>query len=225
VTPARVVPNVEPFLQLLTEGSLDFASDHGTPVEDAATLAGICLRESLAGAALKPRGIDGAGDWSARTGHWTKRQGVEVFPDTNEARAQLRLLGFAIPKRQGQVVPGPYAIPADRAGWGRGAFQLDVLGDQAHRIQVAPWPMDRQAYAACAQLHLAREQLAPFATHALFDRAVVDRYNASLERVRAGLEAGNPSIGTTGGDYSVDVLALAEAVRARWPDRFPRRVA
>jgi hypothetical protein len=225
VTPASVIPNVEPFLPLITEGVLDFASDHGTPVEDAATLAGICLRESLAGAALKPPGIDGAGDWSVRTGHWTKRQGVEVFPDTDAARAELRALRFAIRKKNGQPVPGPYAIPKDRLGWGRGAFQLDVLGDQAHRIQPAPWPMDRQAYAACAQLALAREQLGAFAAHPLFGRAVLSRYNAALERVRAGIEAGDPDIGTTGGDYGRDVEELAEGVRARWPDRFPRRGA
>ena len=156
--------------------------------------------------------------------------GVRTIPDTDAARAELRAAGWSIPKKNGQVVQGPYAIPLDGRGWGRGLLQLDVLGDQRDLILPAPWPVARQAAAACAQLHLARLQLveAGFGQDEHLELGVVCRYNASLERVRAGLEAGNPNIGTTGGDYGSDVEALAAAVRARWPDsgiQLPGRTA
>jgi hypothetical protein len=224
-TPLTVVPYVEPYLDLINEGSLIYATAHGTPPEQVDLLAAICLRESLAGRALRPQTPDGTGDWTVRTGGWTKRMGVRSISDTRASREWLRENGWSIPRREGQTVPGPYAIPLDGRGWGRGLFQLDALGDQRDLIAPAPWAVEYQATAACAQLALAREQLEPYKGHPLYASAVVARYNASLDRVRAGLLAGNPDIGTTGGDYSRDVESLRLGVRARWPDRFKARVA
>jgi hypothetical protein len=220
-TPLRLVPLVEPYLAPFAEGALTFSRAHQTVPERVSLLAAICLRESWAGTApgYRPHGPDGSGDWTARTGHWTKRgPSVIVHPDTDGARAALRLAGWSIPKRNGAVVPGPYATPLDGKGWGRGLLQLDSLGDFRDMIAPAPWPVPAQAAAACAMLHLARTQLAPFASGDLLRTAVICRYNASLDRVRAGVDAGNPEIGTTGSDYATDVLALETAVAARWPD-------
>ncbi len=151
---------------------------------------------------------------------------MRVLPDTDAARVELRGAGWSIPTRKREdgsvvVLPGPYAIPLDGLGWGRGYWQADVLGDNRDLIVPGHWPVPAQAAAACAQLHLARQQFADFRYHALFERAVVARYNADFEPVRAGLLAGNPDIATTGGDYSADVFSLRRFVRARWPGRFP----
>jgi hypothetical protein len=229
-TPLSVVPYVEPFLPAFAEGSDLYAQASGTPHEPVDLIAAVSLRESWAGHApgYRPKGSpDGRGDWTVRVGGWTRRSGVKVYPDTDEARQFLRAVGWSIPKRKGATIPGPYAVPVDGEGWGHGLLQCDALGDFADLVAPAPWPVERQAAAACAMLGLARRQLADagFAGHALFERAVVARYNASLERVRTGLEAGAVDVGTTGGDYSADVEHLRAAVRARWPDRFPPRVA
>jgi hypothetical protein len=217
-----------PYLPAFAEGALLFAGAHWTPPEDVALLAAICLRETEAGWApgYRPqRSPDGTGDWCARVGHWTRKGGVLVLEDADKVRAA----GFALPKKKGQILPGPYAIPADREGWGRALFQIDALGDFADLVMPAPWPVERQAAAACAQLHLARQQLMEAGiatTHPLFLRCVVARYNTSLERVLAGLAAGDPDISTTIGpsgkpDYSRDVLGRRDALRARYPTVFP----
>lgn len=220
-TPLRVVPLVQPYLRDMAAGALLYAQANGTKPERTSLLAAICLRETHAGRApgYRPVGSpDGTGDWTARTGPWLRRMGVRIVAELPP--------GWSAPRKNGVAVPGPYAIPLDGLGWGRGFFQADVLGDHRDLIAPAPWPLDRQASAACAHMHLARKQLAEagFADHPLFERAIVSRYNASLTRVRAGLEAGDPDIGTTPGpgerkgDYGRDVLALDAAIVARWPD-------
>lgn len=230
-TPLHLVPLVEPYLPALAQGALAFAQDHGTKPERVSLLAAICLRESHAGTApgYRPKGPDGSGDWTVRTGHWTKRgPSVVVHQDTDGARAALQLAGWSIPKKHGALVAGPYATPLDGRGWGRGLLQLDVLGDCRDLIAPAPWPPDRQASAACAMLAQARRELAALATGDLLEMAVRCRYNASLDRVRSGIEAGDPNVGTTGGDYGCDVAALEAAIFARWPDTaidFPGRSA
>jgi hypothetical protein len=227
-TPLHIVSRIEPYLGLFAEGADLFAQAQGTKPESVATLAALALRESWCCDApgYRPRGSpDGTGDWTARTGHWTRREGVQVFADTPENRERLRELGWSLPKRKKpdgslEVVPGPYAIPGDALGFGRGILQMDALGDFRALYRPAPWPVERQAYAACAMLDKARVQLARFADHPLYPRAVIARYNAAIDRVVAGLEAGAVDVGTTGGDYSADVEALRNAVIARFPDRF-----
>lgn len=214
--PKRAFALVERHLPAIMEGAAMHASATGAPPEDVALLAAIAIRESAAGQALRPRGVpEGTGDWTARVGAWRSRAGVRLVDALPP--------GWSPPKRAGQVLPGPYAIPLDGLGWGRGVFQIDILGDLRDLIPPAgaPWPLERQAYAACAQLALNRRELAPWASHPLHERAVVARYNAALERVRAGLEAGDPDIATTGGDYGRDVLATRDALRGRFPERFP----
>jgi hypothetical protein len=220
-TPLRVVPLVQPFLGAIAEGVLTYARAHQTKPERVTLLGALLLRETWAGTApgYRPKGSpDGTGDFTARIGHWAKRIDVNVHADTDGARAALIAAGWSLPKRDGQVLPGPYATPRDGKGWGRGMWQLDVLGDVRDLIAPAPWPVDRQAAAACAMLAQARRELAPFASGEALEMAVRCRYNASLSRVRAGLEAGNPSIGTTGGDYGLDVAVLESAIVDRWPD-------
>ena len=221
-TPLHVLPNVAPYLEAFSAGAREYARVHGTAPEEVALVAAICLRESWAGWApgYRPQGSpDGSGDWIVRTGRWTKLGlGVIVHADSDGARAALIAAGWTLPKKRGAVVRGPYATPLDGKGWGRGLLQADAFGDVRDLIAPEPWPVDRQAAAACAMLARAREQLAPLAAGDLLELAVICRYNASLDRVRAGLEAGDPNIGTAGGDYGRDVLALRDAVRARWPE-------
>lgn len=228
-TPLRVIPLLEPYLPAIAEGAMLFARAHGTRPERVSLLSAIVCRESWACTArgYRPKGSpDGTGDWSARRGHWCDRAGVIVHPDTPGARAALTAAGWTLPRdAHGVVLPGPYATPKDGKGWGRGMGQVDALGDFADLIAPAPWPVVRQAAAWCAQLDRNRRELAEWARHPLFERAVAARYNAALSRVVTGMEnaitKGDPGLvdaGTTGRDYGEDVLALEAAIVARWPD-------
>lgn len=64
-----------------------------------------------------------AGDWTMRVGKWLQAPGVRIV-DTAPS-------GWAYPKKKDPitgalvVVPGPYAIPEDGLGWGRGLMQID----------------------------------------------------------------------------------------------------
>jgi hypothetical protein len=124
-------------------------------------------------------------------------------------------------------VPGPYAIPADGKGFGRFLFQLDWCGRYGHLPRECPEATPfLQARWACGVLRDAREELKAYREHPLFERAVVARYNASFNAVRAGLDAGDPDLFTTvgpsgRGDYGSDVLARRDRLRAADPARFP----
>lgn len=231
-TPLTIVPQVGPYLAAFAQGALAYAQQRGTAPERVSLLAAICLRETHAGWApgYKPRGaLHGSGDWVLRTGHWTHEIGVVQWPDTGGFRSTLKAAGWAFPRdARGDVVPGPYATPRDGRGWGRGLFQLDVLGACRDLIPPpdAPWPVDLQAYAAAQHMDLARRSLRPVTQDAaLLDRAVIAAYNAGPARVatalRNALGLGRPDMVddvTTGHDYSRDVLALEAAVAATWPD-------
>lgn len=219
---ARGLSLVEPYLADIAQGALMYASAHGTTPEPVALIGAIGIRESLMGALLTPKGIDGCGDWTARVGHWLDRQGVKVVRELPPP--------WRAPKRNGKIIPGPYAIPHDGKGWGRGTYQLDFLGDVRDLIAPAPWPMDRQAAACCAMLAICRRDLAAFRGHPLYDRAVAARYNTTAANVIAGFDAGDPDIATTPGpsgrpDYGADVLTLRDALIARYPDRLHMEVA
>ena len=113
-------------------------------------------------------------------------------------------------------------------GHGRGLFQIDDRGRYGHLARECPDATAfLQARWACQVLRDARAELQPFRDHPQFERAVCARYNASFERVRIGLEAGDPDIGTTHGDYGKDVLRRRDYLRDHHPDRFPppRRTA
>lgn len=232
MTPLSVVPQVEPYLAACAQGALEYAGQRGTAPERVSLLAAICLRETHAGWApgYRPRGSPtGTGDWTVRTGHWTREYGVVVMPDSSAGRAVLRAAGWSFPRdARGDILPGPYATPRDGRGWGRGLWQLDVLGTCKDLVPPpdAPWPLELQAYAAAAHMDLARRQLRSVTQDAaLLERAVVAAYNAGPARVATALRnaigLGRPDMVddvTTGHDYSRDVLALEAAVYARWPD-------
>jgi hypothetical protein len=232
MTPASVIPQVEPYLAAFAQGALAYAQQHGTRPERVSLLAAICLRETHAGWApgYRPRGSPtGTGDWVLRTGHWTHELGVVQWPDTGGFRSTLKAAGWSLPRdSRGEVLPGPYATPRDGRGWGRGLFQLDILGACRDLIPPpdAPWQVDLQAYAAAQHMDIARRVLRDVTGDAaMLERAVVVAYNAGAVRaakaLRSAVSAGRPDAiddVTTGHDYSRDVLALEAAVAARWPD-------
>ena len=63
---------------------------------------------------------DLTGDYTARTGSWLKAPGVKVVSEGDLPTKWIR------PRDgDGNVIPGPYAIPEDGLGWGRGVMQVD----------------------------------------------------------------------------------------------------
>lgn len=224
---ATAMERVESFFEPFSIGALDFATDNNTIAESVATLGAICIRESLAGLALKPVGDpDGTGDWTARAGNWPHREGVQVIADTPGERKRLVKLGWTLPMRRNavgvwEVVPGPYAIPIDGLGWGRGLLQLDALGDFKHLYpgSKVKWPVDRQAYAACAMLNRARRELASYLTHPLYERAVLARYNCALPGVLVGMQMtpANPDYRTTKGNYGRHIESMRDQLLVKFP--------
>lgn len=58
------------------------------------------------------------GDYTARVGAWLKAPGVRVVDSVSSP--------WRAPKdADGNTIPGPYAIPEDGLGWGRGIMQID----------------------------------------------------------------------------------------------------
>lgn len=83
-------------------------------------LTAVLWQESNFGAALKPPGPAGTGDFTARRGHWVGAPHTQTFPDAASLPP-----GWRAPPG-----PGPYAIPDDGRGFGRGLGQDDyVSGD------------------------------------------------------------------------------------------------
>ncbi len=113
-------------------------------------------------------------------------------------------------------------------GHGFGPYQIDNRGRYGHLPRECPEATAfLQTRWVCQVLRDARAELQPYRDHPQFERAVCARYNASFERVRIGLEAGDPDIGTTPsvrhgpGDYGKDVLRRRDWLRENYPDRFP----
>lgn len=168
------------------------------------------------GAGYRPKGSpDGTGDWTARRGRWLDAPGVQVIRD-------VRALPLPwAPQRDeaGSIRPGPYAIPGDGLGWGRGLLQLDYCGAFRHLLQPAPWPIERQVEAACRHLAATREVLtADHRGHPDLERANLAAYNAGAGAVLAALRAGaDPDSRTKTGRYGAQVLERAAALRAAYP--------
>ncbi len=165
---------------------------------------------------------DGTGDWVARRGSWLSKPGVRSYPDGATLPS-----GWSKPRdKDGHVLPGPYALPGDLLGWGRGFFQCDAFGEFAHRYHPG-WTVIEQLHAACDELAADRVGLASIKAHPLFEQAVVCAYNADRARVLAAVKAGqDPDRVTTpgprelngskAGDYGSDVLDRASAFRASY---------
>ncbi len=116
------------------------------------------------------------------------------------------------PSDFGDPLPGPYAIPDDGRGWGRGLMQIDF-----QRAETINWedPLTNVREAA----KVLAEKRAYISSHVAdltpdeLERATVAAYNhgegGSVNNLLAGRDVDS---GTTGGNYSADVLSNA----GRW---------
>ncbi len=164
--------------------------------------AGVMDRESQGGKTLRPRGAGGTGDFVARVGRWLERDDVADVVDELPA-------GWSAPRdRSGNALPPPYAIPKDRAGWGRGLMQLDLgthpeLLNAPEKYGDPDWNIGQGAH-ELADLY--KKLPADMGPEEKLQRTA-DAYNAGPR----ALSHGDPDSLTTGGDYGSDVLARAAA--------------
>lgn len=203
--------------QTVARIAVDTAPSGVDPVTWGQVLLGKLDRESWGGDALRPTGAAGTGDWTARTLDRLRR----VAP---ALESQVRIsadvpAGWITPKNtDGSVVPGPYVIPGDGLGWGRGLAQLDWMSQPFART--GPWQDAetnlRQGAAFLAGLY---KTLTPWlATNVPAGtvspmRVAVAAYNAGPSAVKAAVLAGrDPDTVTTGRDYSIDVLRRGAVV-------------
>lgn len=154
-------------------------------------------RESEGSEALRPKGAAGTGDWTARTGHWLREPHVRVVTELPP--------GWHAPKdHNGDVIPGPYAIPEDGQGWGRGLMQHDFESSLLFDWRDPAVNVDRGA-------KLLAELLAEFPRA---PRSAIASYNCGPQRVRDAILAGlDVDRYTTGRDYSADVMRRAAGFR------------
>lgn len=87
-------------------------------------LAAVCWRETQAGIFIQR--TQGTGDFWARSGHYLHAEGVQVV--TTLPRGWSAAPGQA----------GPWAIPEDGLGWGRGLMQHDYAAEYAW-LQANDW--------------------------------------------------------------------------------------
>jgi hypothetical protein len=163
-------------------------------------------RESQGGDALRPAAANGSGDRIARTLERLRREAPAL-----ESKVTISATvpsGWSAPKdSQGRVKPGPYVVPGDGLGWGRGLSQIDWMGHDFART--GPWhePDANIAYGARYLATLYRS-LAGWSGRGSVDpmRLALAAYNAGPGTVKAAVTAGrDPDSVTSGGDYSTDV--------------------
>lgn len=170
----------------------DCATAEGVP---AVTLLAVLSRESACGLALD---ADGCGDRCLRcASRYPSRQGLALVDELVD--------GWAVPRDdRGEVLTGPYIMPADGLGWGRGLAQLDYA---SHRewVQTHDWrdPATnirrgaRVLREAHDWMHLRG------LTGAQLWAATIAAYNGGTGRVLAAVQAGHdPDDMTSGRDYS-----------------------
>lgn len=226
ILPARSVPYADELLNVAQDLDLN-------PF----TLWALLERESQSGTAssMKPKTAAGTGDWTGRVGHWRDQPGpgtkvVNVLP-----------YGWNRPRdRSGQVIPGPYAIPSDELGWGRGLMQIDFAD---------PWIQAGNDWRdASANIRRGGEvllekmkqlksttpitirgvkiggdgQLDPRPLEGdVFVRTAIAAYNTGWNALKSLVLYGNPDATTTAGksgapDYSSDVVARALALTEKF---------
>lgn len=163
---------------------------------------------------------DGTGDWTARRGGWLQKPHVQIIKNRESLPPGWSPPRKKLPDGTVAVLPGPYAIPDDGLGWGRGLLQLDYLGALRHLYRPEPWPVELQARAACLHLAESRRWLARFKANPLFDRAVLAAYNAG-PRVAGPLQLGrDPDRVTKSGRYGAVVQERAGALHRAFPSVF-----
>ena len=179
-------------------------------------LAAIMLRESLAGALLSPHGPTGTGDPAAR---WVSKMPAFVaqFPATSDGQTKQSSKGATLY----HLVP-PAAFGATSAGWGYGLMQLDFASYWQSSGFAANWQDPTWNINTAAAL-LSKN------IDALHDaQAGVAAYNHGISPVRANIAAGldidhgttpGPRLlnGAGAGDYSLDVLTIANGYGAGLP--------
>jgi hypothetical protein len=111
-----------PFAQALAVSAHAVSLDDLDPAWLAWAVSGVITQESGWGVYLRPRGILGSGDWTARHGIWLQHPRAEVVRSLPAGWQQPR-------DRSGALVEGPWAIPFDEQGWGRYLGQDDIGSD------------------------------------------------------------------------------------------------
>jgi hypothetical protein len=161
-------------------------------------LFGIGWRETLWGTAkaLDVPGPSGTGDWTARGGSYLTAAGVTVISDEATFPAGWSYSGN-----------GPWAIPEDGKGWGRGLMQIDYAASVSIN-----WEDPYTNITQGAKIYLQKatyinarvDQLSP----AELEKAAIAAYNCGQAAVVKALLAGNDvDSTTTGGNYSKDILS------------------
>lgn len=183
----------------------------GVPLETwGRVLLGKLDRESLGGDALRPRDASGTGDWTART--------ADRLPAA--LAGQARIIDAASPfpagwspprDKSGNIKPGPYFIPGDGLGFGRGLSQIDWTSHAFARTGDWSNPTENIRYGARYLADLYRA-LASWSGRGTVDpmRLALAAYNAGQTAVKSAVLAGrSPDVVTTGSDYGADVLRRA----------------
>ena len=164
------------------------AATHGVPES---LVAAVMDRETEGGEApgYTPKGAAGTGDWTARVGHWLRADGAKVVTELPP--------GWLPPPHDSF---GPFAIPADGLGWGRGLMQIDFANAQRIDWRDAAQNIDHGTW--MLSVALAEFPKSP--------RSGIASYNCGAGNVRRALLAGlDVDHYTTGGDYSADVMRRA----------------
>lgn len=175
------------YAEIIAESALALRSDATSARMLALLIAAVGEQESRWGLALR----DGCGDWTLRTGHWL------VEEHTIRVSAPPRGSHWLYPRRDGAIVPGPYCMPDDGLGWGRGLMQLDFKNALGIDWRDPATNVKRGAQILDAGLRTFPGNM----------EAGVASYNAGPSTVRHALSLGHhPDSVTTGGDYASRVL-------------------
>jgi hypothetical protein len=176
-------------------------------------------------AAMKPKGPGGTGDWTARKGAWLQEKGVRI----------VNTLPPGWGAAKGSV--GPWAIPSDGLGWGRGLMQVDFLaslnfdwkdplknivrgaeilkGKMAYLAATPKTPTLTIGDTAAKSRGVAPgtyKDPRPLTGSKLLEGSIA-AYNTGELNVLRSLAVGVPADKTTtGGNYSADVLSKGVAV-------------
>lgn len=178
---------------------------------DPFVLAGIMERESISGAALYPRGPTGTGDWTARPPGWSISKHGKIV-------TQLPLTDGVLRWKAHPTLPnGPYYIPEDEKGWGRGLMQLD-FAIHYDWLRSHDWTNPATIIRKAASVlgdNLAMAARAGLKGATLL-HAAVSGYNLTPSVAIAAAKAGkNPDEKTTGGNYARDTTGAKLGVLDR----------